>query len=87
MTKVYLKKDEFGNIRWYKEGSYILHREDGPAVEYFNGDKCWYQNGFPCRTDGPAIEYIDGYKEYWLNGKWHKNIKTNEEWVVCQIIM
>ena len=28
---------------WYKEG--LLHREDGPACEYANGDKSWYLDG------------------------------------------
>jgi len=109
MTKVYSKMDEYGNIRWYKEGTYLLHRDDGPAVEYLNGDKVWYQNGElhridgPAinhfngskwwiingklhRTEGPALEYEDGDKEYWLNNKHYSNIKTNEEWIIFQII-
>ena len=38
-------KEEFSNgtKKWYKNGE--LHREDGPAVEYFDGDKYWYLNG------------------------------------------
>lgn len=28
---------------WRLDGK--LHREDGPAVEYANGDQCWYING------------------------------------------
>jgi len=109
MTKVYSQIDEHGNICWYKEGTYILHGINGPAVEYSNGSKCWYQNGLchradgPAiehdsgakewhqngelhRTDGPAIEYEDGRKEYWLNNKRYPNIKTNEEWIIFQII-
>jgi len=35
--------DEFGNKMWYSKG--YLHRLDGPAVHYANGDKQWYLNG------------------------------------------
>jgi hypothetical protein len=35
-------RDNFNNIRWYKNE--VLHREDGPAVEYANGNKQWYLN-------------------------------------------
>jgi hypothetical protein len=33
-----------------------IHREDGPAVEYANGDVMWYLHGLCHRADGPAIE-------------------------------
>ena len=36
--------DEYGTIRCYNEDGQ-LHREDGPAVEWANGDKSWYLNG------------------------------------------
>lgn len=54
---------------WYKEGTNILHREDGPAVEYTDGSKEWWVNEKLHREDGPATEYADGTKEWWLNGK------------------
>ena len=28
---------------WYKNGKF--HRENGPAIEYSNGNKYWYLNG------------------------------------------
>ena len=37
-----------------------LHREDGPAIEYANGNKHWYLNGKLHREDGPAIENANG---------------------------
>ncbi|MDE1834752.1 MAG: hypothetical protein KGH64_05445 [Candidatus Micrarchaeota archaeon] len=46
-----------------------LHRTDGPAIEYANGDKEWYLNGQRHRTDGPAFERANGDKEWWLNGR------------------
>ena len=52
------------------------HREDGPAVEYANGNKHWFLNGKRHREDGPAVEDADGYKAWFLNG-----IKyTEAEW-------
>ena len=45
----------------------ILHREDGPAIEYIGGGKSWYRNGVEHRTDGPAHEWWNGEKEYWIN--------------------
>ena len=64
--------DEHGRIRWYKEGTEILHREDGPAVEFPDGYKAWYINGLRHRQDGPAIEHIGGTKEWFINGKYHR---------------
>ena len=45
----------------------ILHREDGPAVEFADGRKEWYLHGNLHREDGPAIEYADGSKFWFLN--------------------
>jgi hypothetical protein len=45
------------------------HREDGPALEYTNGDKIWYINGKCHREDGPAVEYADGTKCWYINDK------------------
>ena len=49
-----------------------LHRIDGPAVEWINGDRFWYQNDLLHRIDGPAIEYHNGDKGWWQNGKLHR---------------
>jgi len=32
-----------GTTRWFLNGE--RHREDGPAIEYADGDKYWYLNG------------------------------------------
>ena len=67
-----MKKD-FGNYTiWYKEGTDILHREDGPAIEYANGDKSWYKEGKLHRLDGPACEYANGNKFWYKEGKRHR---------------
>ncbi len=67
----YVEKDKFGAMRHYnKEG--LLHREDGPAVEYADGGKIWYVNGKLHRTDGPAVENADGSKSWSVNDKLHR---------------
>ena len=57
-----------GEIYYYKAGTKILHREDGPAIEFSSGSKFWYLNGNKHREDGPAIERPDGTKLWYLNG-------------------
>ena len=62
--------DQHGTKRWYLYN--MLHREDGPAVEYTGGSKSWYLNGKHHREDGPAVEWADGHKEWLLNGEHHR---------------
>ena len=62
--------DYFGTKCWYNEQGQS-HREDGPAIEWADGDKEWYINDkrlteaeFNARTkscDGRVVE-IDGKK-------------------------
>lgn len=49
-----------------------LHREDGPAIEYNNGDESWYLNGESHREDGPARINLNGSEEWWFNGELHR---------------
>ena len=56
-------------IRWYRNAMGQLHRDGGPAVEWHDGTKSWYQNGLRHRTDGPAVEYSDGDKVWYINGE------------------
>ncbi len=46
------------------------HRDDGPAVLFTNGAKCWYKHGKLHRLDRPAIEsaFIDAW---YVDGKSH----------------
>lgn len=57
-------------IEWYRNG--LLHREDGPAVEYFSGTKFWYLDEVLHRESGPAIEYENGTKHWYIYGKHHR---------------
>ena len=70
-------KDKF----YYKDGtiseeldyySRVLHRTDGPAMEFASGSKSWFIDGKLHREDGPAVGLADGSKAWWLNGKLHR---------------
>lgn len=52
-----------------------LHCDDGPAVEWTDGQKEWWVNGELHRLDGPAIEAAYGHhdhQEWWVDGKRHR---------------
>jgi hypothetical protein len=62
--------DRHGIREWWLNGK--LHRADGPAILYPNGDEEWWLNGRRHREDGPAI-YWEKSSNYWyLNGKQHR---------------
>ena len=52
----------------YPNSSQLLHRLDGPAVEYAAGTKEWYVDGELHRVDGPAIEYSSGDHYWYVDG-------------------
>lgn len=49
-----------------------LHRLDGPAIEWSDNSKVWYQKGVIHRIDGPAIEWPSGHKEWLIRGLRHR---------------
>ena len=71
----YYIKGSANKSAWYQHG--ILHREDGPAIEYTDGKKSWWQYGKLHREDGPAVEWGDGKIEWYLN---NASYNTKEEW-------
>lgn len=68
MYKEYIVRIFHNRIEWYNKDK-KLHRDDGPAVEFFDGYKAWWVNGELHREDGPAIVYSNGRCSWWLNGK------------------
>jgi len=72
-----IKTNKFGNKYYYLNN--VLHREDGPAVEYTTGTKHWYKDGLLHREDGPAIEHYLGYKAWWLK---HSKYGENNDFTV-----
>ena len=77
----------YNHTVYFKDGK--RHREDGPAIEYSNGNKEWLIDGKYHREDGrPAIEYDDGGTKLWYkDGKQHREngpaveyANGNKEW-------
>ena len=65
-----LTKNENGDKVWTNENN-LLHREDGPARQWNNGNKEWYYGDLH-RENGPAVDHINGNKFWFLNGKEHR---------------
>jgi len=62
-----------GRTEYYQDDSELnLHREDGPAIVWIDGNMEWWLNGLRHREDGPALLWHDGHKEWWLNGVLHR---------------
>ena len=55
--------------RRYRNVMGQLHRIGGPAVEFANGHKEWWQYDQRHRIDGPAIEWSNGVRFWYINGK------------------
>ena len=58
------------NILYWKDGK--LHRLDGPAIIYANGDQEWYVEGKRHRLDGPALIRANRDQVWWVEGKRHR---------------
>ena len=73
MASLFTEIDPIGAQRWWTKGN-KLHRDDGPAVIYPNGDQEWYRFGERHRDDGPAIDAsrTEGLEEWFINGKRHR---------------
>ena len=71
--------DNLGTRRYYNSAGQV-HRDEGPAVEYWDGAQEWYQNGRLHRTNGPAAEYADGDKHWYQNGLRHRTDGPAIEW-------
>jgi hypothetical protein len=77
----YIEIDNDGNKYYYKDKEMkILHREDGPAIEYADGYKEWWRDGELHRENGPAIEYSNGTKFWYRDGKKHRVDGPAIEW-------
>lgn len=42
---------------FYFDGDDLPHRSDGPAREYTNGEREWFEHGLRHREDGPAVTW------------------------------
>ena len=66
-----LRVDSDGSVRYYNALGQT-HRVYGPAVEYRDGSRAWYQNDLLHRLDGPAVERSNGSREWWQNGRQYR---------------
>ena len=63
----YVETDEHGTVSFFNNAG-AVHRTDGPAVIYSDGNALWYQNGLLHRTDGPAVMLSSGIGHWFLSG-------------------
>ncbi len=67
------------SVYYYNEKN-EFHREDGPALEFTNGNKYWYINGLKHRIDGPAAQNDSIGKVYYIMGKEY----SYEDWLAIK---
>ena len=71
-----------GDIYYYKAGTEILHREDGPAIEYADGTTFWYLNGKEVTEE----EVMSDGKDYQVGGD-HYAIQYIQPWEYMEACM
>ena len=67
-----IKCTKFSNRKEWRNSKGQLHRVKGPAIEWNDKTKYWYQNGLLHRTDGYAREDSNGNKYWYQNGLCHR---------------
>lgn len=74
MKKIY--NHTHTRVEYYNDKNQ-LHREDGPAIEYDNGDFMYFINGNLHRTDGPAMK-MNNNETYIVNGRFINKNQYNK---------
>jgi hypothetical protein len=90
-SESFMKINKFGDKIWTTNDG-VLHRLDGPAVEYNGGSETWWMDGFRHRSDGPAVFFSNGHKEWHLRGILHREDgpaviypEGNKEWFINNV--
>jgi len=65
------------HTEWCLNG--VLHRENGPAIEFSTGSKFWYKEGKRHRVNGPAIEFVDGEKRWYIEDQEYTEEEFNKK--------
>src|ERR1039458_2599639 len=60
-----------GTKKW-RDSNGMLHRVDGPAIEWANGGEEWFECGELHRVGGPALVRADGTREWYEHDKMHR---------------
>ena len=76
MKDKYYYKDGTTSSKY--DGSKVIHRIDGPAIEYANGDRFWLVDGKRHRVDGPAVEWVDGRGSWYVEYKYYTEENFNK---------
>ena len=74
--------DPDGSIRYYNSLGQ-LHRLYGPAIEYSDGYRAWYQDDKLHRLDGPAVDFGSNVYRWYIDGK--ELIKAEWQQVVASM--
>jgi hypothetical protein len=77
--KYRVEVDDVGTRRYYNSAG-DLHRDEGPAVEYVDKSKQWYQTGLCHRDVGPAFITARGTRKWAINGRLHRTDGPAIEW-------
>jgi hypothetical protein len=78
LYRMELKTPEGVRLSWHSDANGMtLHREDGPAVVHYDGERSWYLNGNRHRDNGPAIEWHSNSGPHTYN-KWFKHGQSYE---------
>ena len=69
----YTKTSSSGTISYHKDAACtILHREDGPAIEWADGSCNWMLDGKLHRAGGPAVVSGDFLQAWYQHGQLHR---------------
>lgn len=74
-----IKRKSTSSCDKYFDDDNFYHREDGPALEYRDGEKHWFFHGVYHRVDGPALECCDGSFYYLMDKEY-----SYEDWLTIK---
>jgi hypothetical protein len=81
------REANYEHVGIYIKNTSLLHNENGPAlIVPGTGFKGYFIYGKCHRVDGPAKVWTNYPPEYYLNDIYYKDIKSDEEWLIKQII-
>ena len=70
--------NDSGYTVYLKDGK--AHREDGPALEFENGQLEYWLDGQQHREDGPALITTEGIESWFRHGKLHREDGPAVDW-------
>ena len=87
---VYIKgqgRQELSEKQWddlyTKAKEPIFYREDGPAVELADGNRCWCIDNKLHREDGPATENSKGEKRWYIEDI--EYTESDHKWIIKDV--